>query len=117
MYLTYILTLLFTVSSHQDSTYLQTSRVPAVGFWIALEDATTENGCLWIVPGSHKSGVHRLMIRNPDKESKDLLIYDRPPPIYGQSGFQPVPVNKGMLNNIYIESTGFFTVYPFLLYL
>ncbi|XP_026746083.1 phytanoyl-CoA dioxygenase domain-containing protein 1 homolog [Trichoplusia ni] len=83
------------VSSHQDSTYLQTSRVPAVGFWIALEDATTENGCLWIVPGSHKSGVHRLMIRNPDKSSNDLLIYDRPPPIYGQSGFQPVPVNKG----------------------
>ena len=22
--------------------------------WIALEDATEDNGCLWSVPGSHK---------------------------------------------------------------
>ena len=24
-----------------------------LGLWIALEDATLENGCLWFIPGSH----------------------------------------------------------------
>lgn len=28
-----------------------------VGFWVALEDATVENGCLWAAPGSHASGT------------------------------------------------------------
>ena len=25
--------------------------------WIGLDDATTENGCLWYVPGSHRWGL------------------------------------------------------------
>ncbi|HMG28806.1 MAG TPA: phytanoyl-CoA dioxygenase family protein [Jiangellaceae bacterium] len=25
--------------------------------WIALDDATIENGCLWVIPGSHPNGV------------------------------------------------------------
>ncbi|KAJ8737511.1 hypothetical protein PYW08_000106 [Mythimna loreyi] len=83
------------VTPHQDITYLHTEPVPPIGFWIALEDATIQNGCLWVVPGSHKSGVHRRLIRNPDKSSKETLIYDRPAPIYPSSSFIPVPVNKG----------------------
>lgn len=27
------------------------------GVWIALDDATEENGCLWFIPGSHKTGM------------------------------------------------------------
>ena len=66
-----------------------------MGFWIALEDATLENGCLWFAPGSHKSGVHRRFIRNPDPTSEQLLIFDAPAACYPKSNFQPVPVNKG----------------------
>jgi ectoine hydroxylase-related dioxygenase (phytanoyl-CoA dioxygenase family) len=66
-----------------------------VGFWIALEDATLENGCLWFAPGSHKSGVHRRLIRNPDPTSEQLLVHDAPAACYPTSNFQPVPVNKG----------------------
>ena len=25
--------------------------------WIALDDATVENGCLWVIPGSHRPGI------------------------------------------------------------
>jgi len=25
--------------------------------WIALDDATVANGCLWVLPGSHRDGV------------------------------------------------------------
>lgn len=42
------------VPPHQDSTFLYTNPPSAVGFWIALEDATAENGCLSFATGSHK---------------------------------------------------------------
>jgi phytanoyl-CoA hydroxylase len=83
------------VKSHQDATYLSTDPNNVIGFWFALDDATPENGCLQFIPGSHKSGVHRRYIRNPDKKSDELLIYDRPAPIYPLSNFTSVPVTKG----------------------
>ena len=42
------------VPPHQDSTFLYTKRPSAVGWWIALEDATRENGCLSFKRGSHR---------------------------------------------------------------
>lgn len=42
------------VPPHQDSTFLYTNPPSAVGFWIALEDATAENGCLSFARGSHR---------------------------------------------------------------
>ena len=41
------------VVAHQDSTYIYTDPPSCIGFWIALEDATLDNGCLWAIPGSH----------------------------------------------------------------
>lgn len=44
------------VSPHQDASFLYTEPLGRVlGVWIALEDATLENGCLWFIPGSHTS--------------------------------------------------------------
>lgn len=43
---------------HVDSPYFTT--VPHgryLGCWIALEDATVENGCLQVIPGGHRSGI------------------------------------------------------------
>ena len=42
---------------HQDETYIPTRDRSLCGVWIALDDATVENGCLWFHPGSHKPGV------------------------------------------------------------
>lgn len=43
------------VPPHQDSTFLHTSPTQTViGFWLALENSTEDNGCLWFIPGSHK---------------------------------------------------------------
>jgi phytanoyl-CoA hydroxylase len=42
---------------HQDEDYIPTRDRSLVGAWIAMDDATIENGCLWIIPGSHKHGV------------------------------------------------------------
>ncbi|XP_050301848.1 phytanoyl-CoA dioxygenase domain-containing protein 1 homolog [Anthonomus grandis grandis] len=85
------------VIPHQDAWYLYTEPKHVVGFWFALEDATIENGCLWFSKGSHKGGVHRRCIRNPDKSSDELLIYTAPAPTYQKSHFTAAPVPKGTL--------------------
>lgn len=41
-------------SFHMDVPYWSFSSVHAISIWIALDDATLENGCLFFVPGSHK---------------------------------------------------------------
>jgi len=46
------------VSWHQDGRYSSLNSKPAPSAWIALSESTTENGCLRVVPGSHRSGVH-----------------------------------------------------------
>lgn len=83
------------VIPHQDGTFLFTDPASTVGFWIALDDATVQNGCLQFIPGSHKGGVHRRLTRNEDKEAKELMVYDRPAPVYPSSNFTSVPVSKG----------------------
>ena len=41
---------------HQDEIFIPTRDRSLVGAWIALDDATVESGCLWILPGSHRKG-------------------------------------------------------------
>lgn len=41
---------------HQDERYIPTRDRSLVGAWIAIDDATVDNGCLWVVPGSHRDG-------------------------------------------------------------
>jgi len=42
---------------HQDKAYFNVSLDTAVvGVWIALDDATPENGCMHVIPGSHREG-------------------------------------------------------------
>jgi ectoine hydroxylase-related dioxygenase (phytanoyl-CoA dioxygenase family) len=50
---------------HQDSYYFEFDRQPQVGVWVALSRATLENGCLWVLPGSHASG--RIFKHVPDR--------------------------------------------------
>ncbi|WP_020408396.1 phytanoyl-CoA dioxygenase family protein [Hahella ganghwensis] len=42
------------VTWHQDATFFYTEPTSVVTYWFALEDATLENGCLWLEPGGHK---------------------------------------------------------------
>lgn len=41
---------------HQDETFIPTTDRSLIGVWIALDDATIDNGCLWLQPGSHTRG-------------------------------------------------------------
>jgi phytanoyl-CoA hydroxylase len=42
---------------HQDEYFIPTRDRSLTGGWIALDDATVENGCLWVLPGSHRHGI------------------------------------------------------------
>jgi phytanoyl-CoA hydroxylase len=42
---------------HQDEHFIPTRDRSLCGAWIALDDATIENGCLWMHPGSQSRGV------------------------------------------------------------
>ncbi len=44
---------------HQDEAYWDPKlSYHALGAWVALDDVDVDNGCMWFVPGSHKSDVH-----------------------------------------------------------
>lgn len=47
---------------HQDAFYFPFSTSPQVGVWIAVTEATEDNGPLWVVPGSHRGPVHEVML-------------------------------------------------------
>ena len=53
---------------HQDENFVPTRDRSLCTSWIALDEATIENGCLWMIPGSHRSGVLYPMRphNNPD---------------------------------------------------
>lgn len=42
------------VGWHQDASFFVTTPHTVTTFWFALEDATLDNGCLWVQPGGHR---------------------------------------------------------------
>lgn len=42
---------------HQDEHFIPTRDRSLAAAWIALDDASIDNGCLWVLPGSHARGV------------------------------------------------------------
>jgi ectoine hydroxylase-related dioxygenase (phytanoyl-CoA dioxygenase family) len=42
---------------HQDDGYTPVIPSPYLTLWLALNDATVENGCVSVLPGSHKRGL------------------------------------------------------------
>lgn len=44
---------------HQDFSYLPLDRPDGMTLWIALDDITDGNGCLYYLPGSHRLGERR----------------------------------------------------------
>src|SRR5690606_31156021 len=47
---------------HQDEYYIPTRDKSLIGVWIAVDDADLGNGCLWVIPGSHREGYIRKRV-------------------------------------------------------
>lgn len=61
---------------HQDEDFIPTRDRSLIGAWLALDDATVENGCLWVIPGSHKHGILWELEEqeNPDFDCSDEAV-------------------------------------------
>jgi phytanoyl-CoA hydroxylase len=77
---------------HQDEIYIPTRDRSLIGAWIAVDDATVDNGCLYVVPGSHRSGY-----LFPQREHGNADEFDFAPESYGfdESAEVPVEVKAG----------------------
>jgi phytanoyl-CoA hydroxylase len=42
---------------HQDSAYFTIEPMNLVTCWAALDDVSLDNGCMWVIPGSHQVGL------------------------------------------------------------
>ncbi|WP_219223166.1 phytanoyl-CoA dioxygenase family protein [Pedobacter antarcticus] len=62
-------------SWHLDTPYWSFSDRRALSIWVALDDATYENGCLFFIPGSH----HDTTFENPGIGKNMGVIFDTYP--------------------------------------
>jgi ectoine hydroxylase-related dioxygenase (phytanoyl-CoA dioxygenase family) len=78
---------------HQDNFYLVSLPATCIASWTPIDDSTLENGCLYVVPGSHKGDI-----LCPSEKSKERWFN------YGDSHIGqfprdqkpvPVPVPRG----------------------
>nr|XP_033817919.1 phytanoyl-CoA dioxygenase domain-containing protein 1 isoform X2 [Geotrypetes seraphini] len=91
------------VTPHQDATFLHTEPLGRlIGFWIAVEDATEENGCLWFIPHSHIRGITRRMVRTSTDSSPSTQFIGSEQN-YPDAQFVSLPVKKGGLVLIHGE--------------
>jgi hypothetical protein len=76
---------------HQDEIYIPTRDRSLTGGWIALDDANIDNGCLWVIPGSHKGILYDQRAHDDPEE------FDQAAESYGfqDTGEIPVEVKTG----------------------
>ncbi len=80
------------VGCHQDSSFIHSDPDSLIGFWLALDQATTENGCLWVLPGRHHDSLKWKMKKDADGK----IGYE----VYHEEGWlieemTPLEVGKG----------------------
>lgn len=80
---------------HQDEDYIPTRDRSLTGGWIAVDDATVDNGCLWILPGSHRAGVLYPQARQSDRRFDCAQESTRFP--YDDQDAVPVEVKAGSI--------------------
>ena len=82
------------VTWHQDGSFLYTVPQSVIGFWFALEDASLDNGCLWVLPGQHENGL-RSRFRRINGQLQTETLPDAPR--FEESSGVPLEVNAGTL--------------------
>jgi ectoine hydroxylase-related dioxygenase (phytanoyl-CoA dioxygenase family) len=61
------------VPPHRDSEFLYTDPPSAVGWWIALQDASKENGTLGFWKGSHRRRIERRFVRSREGQGTEFV--------------------------------------------
>jgi phytanoyl-CoA hydroxylase len=61
---------------HQDSAYFAIEPKAIITCWAALDDVTQQNGCLWVIPGSHIGGIVDHSQEWMVGDRKDMMVPD-----------------------------------------
>jgi len=69
---------------HQDASYLIAGPPGVTGIWIAIEDATRDNGCLWMQPGQHRTPLREIYEVDWQTRKGTLSTLDDTPWVTGQ---------------------------------
>jgi ectoine hydroxylase-related dioxygenase (phytanoyl-CoA dioxygenase family) len=73
---------------HQDSGYRVTRPLEYITCWTAITRTFVANGCIWVIPGSHKQGL----IDNPMDEQQRMRVAT-----VDESGAIPVEMQPGQV--------------------
>jgi phytanoyl-CoA hydroxylase len=84
---------------HQDASYLVTEPAAVTGVWIAIEDATQDNGCLWMQPGQHRSPLREIYQVNWESREGELHELDTTPWVVEKAVALEVPAGSMVLFN------------------
>jgi hypothetical protein len=71
---------------HQDNGYTPLVPEEYLTCWLALDEAELDNGCLWVIPGSHRHGT----VRHQNGAGPFRVGHDGP-----DTDGMPVPVRRG----------------------
>lgn len=82
------------VNWHQDATFFYTTPQSVLTYWFAIEDATLENGCLWVEPGGHRGPLRERFNRIGDSTIMQQLDTT---PWPGEEQGVPLEVSAGTL--------------------
>ncbi len=98
------------VGWHQDASFFVTTPQTVTTFWFALEDATLDNGCLWVLPGGH---------RGPGSVLREQYVCERPadgsPPRLVMHTLDPTPWPTAAEARALPVAAGTLVVFPGLL--
>lgn len=75
---------------HQDNFYLRASPGTCVAAWLALDRADEANGCLLVVPGSHRWPILCTTAADTTRSFTDITV-----PLPAGTPLRPVPMEPG----------------------
>ena len=87
---------------HQDGEYWPIKPLATCSVWIALDDATPENGCLRYIPGSHRD---KAVLRHHQDDSDALALnMELDPDQFDESSARDVVLEAGQisLHDVYL---------------
>lgn len=80
---------------HQDASYFYSQPLCVVTYWLAVEDATLQNGCLQVKADGSDTPLREQFIRYPDDRTELKILDNTPWPLDEEA--QPLEVKKGTL--------------------